>query len=362
MLSSLMKLRALQWAPLDALLPTPVSTPYGVVRTVGARRLLRFRSPTLSDAGAVAAPSRRGGDSSIELRAADRAPILLIPSLINRWTVFDLLPERSIVGALVGAGHDVFLLDWGCAQDEDRHLSWDDCAALVLRMQRLVARVTATPQSILMGYSSAGTLATICAALAPEQTRALVNIAGPIDFSRAGGMAHFADARWFDSGSIAAAGNVDPALLLSGFLALRPSQLLSDAAVLWSARHNNATVDERVGAAITRWAYDGVPFAARAYSDYISGLYQRNELYNGSHVVGGTRVQLERVTCPILSIIAQRDVIAPAPACLALEHRVSSRDTTRLEADGGHVSALVNAHAANVVYPGLLRWCARVSQ
>ncbi len=345
MLSSLIKIRSLQWTSLDSRLPSHARTPHGVVREHGAVRLLRFRRSRAADV------SPRLG----------QLPLLIVPSLINRWTVFDLLPQRSVIEALVDAGHEVFVLDWGVPADESRSLSWADHVRAVLRMQSLVHRTMKCSRSVLIGYSSAGTLATIAAALRPEQCAGLVNIAGPIDFSRAGTMAHFADARWFDADAIASAGNVHPGMLLSGFLALRPRQLLTDTAGLLRAMTPSASLDEQTAAAITRWAYDGVPFPAKAYAQYIGGLYQNNELVRGIHRIHDELVDLSAIRAPLLSITASKDVIAPASATLALAELVQSDDRTHLTAVGGHVSALVSAHAARDLYPALISWCDRVT-
>src|SRR4030095_7183905 len=71
-------------------------------------------------------------------------PILLGPSLINRWYVLDLRPGASLVEALVGAGFDVWLLDWGIPEPEDRYLDWD---TILRRLHRGGGRVQrATPQ------------------------------------------------------------------------------------------------------------------------------------------------------------------------------------------------------------------------
>ncbi|HEY6033035.1 MAG TPA: hypothetical protein VIV58_02215, partial [Kofleriaceae bacterium] len=40
-------------------------------------------------------------------------PILMVPSLINRWYVLDLGPTRSLIEWLVAQGHEVFCIDWG---------------------------------------------------------------------------------------------------------------------------------------------------------------------------------------------------------------------------------------------------------
>src|SRR5579859_3952990 len=49
-------------------------------------------------------------------------PVFLVLPLINRAYILDLRPGSSFVEHLLGAGFDVFLLDWGIPGDEDRTL------------------------------------------------------------------------------------------------------------------------------------------------------------------------------------------------------------------------------------------------
>ena len=81
-------------------------TPADVVHRENKWRLLRYRA-----------------------RAAGRAfatPILLVPSLINRHYVLDLIPGKSFAEYLVAQGWDVWVIDWGTPGDEDRVVTFDD--------------------------------------------------------------------------------------------------------------------------------------------------------------------------------------------------------------------------------------------
>ena len=67
-------------------------------------------------------------------------PVLLVPSLINRHYVLDLMPGKSFAEYLVGRGHDVYIIDWGTPGPEDRHLTFDDiCDGYLGRAVRAVA-------------------------------------------------------------------------------------------------------------------------------------------------------------------------------------------------------------------------------
>src|SRR5688572_28688097 len=145
-------------------------------------------------------------------------PVLLVPSLINRWYVLDLREGASLARALVEGGLDVFCLDWGVPEDEDRHLTWDDVVARLARAVRAVLRTTGADRISLLGYCMGGTLAGIYTALHPERVASLVDLAGPFDFAHAGMLGTMTDARWFDAAAVAAAGNVHPLQMQAGFV------------------------------------------------------------------------------------------------------------------------------------------------
>jgi len=309
-------------------------TPRDTVFTDGTAQLYRFRS----------SPAARG--SSL--------PVLLVPSLINRWHVLDLRTGASLAGALVDAGLDVFCLDWGVPEDEDRYLSWDDVLARLARMVRRVRRETGAPQVGLLGYCIGGTLTAIHTALEPDSVAALVNLAGPIDFSEGGFLRHMVDERWFDPEAISAAGNMSAAQMQAGFVALRPTSQLSK----WVSFFDRLTDPQRLEAfmALEEWASANIAFPAAAYSRYIRELYQQNALVRGEHAVSGRRVDLSRIHCPLLTVVTDRDVICPPAAAQALNDRSSSVDQSVLAIPGGHVGAVVGGSAPKELYPKLSAW------
>ncbi|MCC7539607.1 MAG: alpha/beta fold hydrolase [Deltaproteobacteria bacterium] len=305
-----------------------------VVMRDGPATLLRFRGS--------AAPRSR--------------PLLLVPSLINRWYVLDLRPGSSLVEALVSAGLDVWCLDWGVARDEDRYFGWDDVVARLGRAARRVRRTTGGGYGIL-GYCMGATVSAIHAALEPYDVRAFVNLAGPIDFSRGGRLTEMVDRQWFDAEAVADAGNVSPPQMQSGFVALRPTAQMAKWVGMVDRGH---ALEARASfEALERWASDNVPFPAEAYRTYIGALYQRNELARGEHHVAGRRVSLSQITCPLMTIVAERDVICPPEAALALETLVGSGERDRLVVPGGHVGAVVGSRASRRLYPALAAWLAR---
>lgn len=314
-----------------ALGPTPRDT----VFRDGTAELYRFRRPD----GAPPAPRR---------------PLLLVPSMINRWYVLDLRRGSSFVEALVNAGHDVYCLDWGVPRDEDRYLTWDDVLDRLHRVARFVRRSNDVESVGILGYCMGATLSAIHSALHPETVAALVNLAGPIDFGHAGILGEMVRPEHFDAEAVATAGNVRPTQMQSGFTAMRPTLGLSKLVGLFD-RMGDPKAREGFYAMET-WGNDNVPFPAAAYATYITELYQKNALVKGEHRVRGKRVDLGAIRCPVLTIGSERDTICPLPAARALNDRSGSADSTVLTVNGGHVGAVVGSRAGAELYPATAKW------
>jgi polyhydroxyalkanoate synthase len=310
-------------------------TPKDIVHREGTARLYRFR---------------RADDRPAEAGL----PLLLVPSVINRWYVLDLRAGASVAEALVNAGFNVYCLDWGAPEDEDRFLEWDDFQRRIGRMVRTVLRDSGASKLGLLGYCIGGTLTSIYAAQHPEQVAALVNLAGPIDFSHAGFLGEMTDPRWFDPDAIASAGNMSALQMQSGFIALRPtSQLSKVVSLLDKALDPEA---REAFQALDGWASDNIAFPAAAYATYITELYQQNTLVAGKHRVLGAPVDLGAITCPVLTVGTDRDNICPLPAATALNDRTSGPSKETFVISGGHVGAVVGAKASRTLYPKLVSW------
>jgi polyhydroxyalkanoate synthase subunit PhaC len=325
-------------------------TPKDTIGRYGTASLYRFRR-----GGAASAPLS-------ELAAPEpHAPVLLVPSLLHCWKVLDLRENASVAAALaVGAGRDTFLLDWGAPEAEDRFTSWDDLVGRLERAVRAVLRTTHARTVALVGYSMGATLCAISAARHPERVAALVNLAGPIDFAEAGRLREMVDPRWFDARAVTSAGNLPALHMRAGLSALNPLYSISKWVELLGHLH-----DEEACAsfhALEEWAAEEVDFPAAAYATFIEELYQRNLLVRGEHRVHGEQVDLSRITCPVLTVVAESDRICPAEAATALNRAVGSKTTEVFPVQGGHVGAIVGRRAATDLYPRLVGWLHRHSR
>ena len=308
---------------------TLTPTPKDTLLEDGPASLYRFRP----DPSAPEAPE-------------DALPLLLVPSMINRWYVLD--------PPLVASGLDVWCLDWGIAQDEDRYFTWDDVIARLARAVRKVLRVTGAPRVGLLGYCMGATVTSIYAALHPDKVAAFVNLAGPIDFSEGGFLSQSTNPEWFDVEAISEAGNVAPSQMQMGFVSMRPTAQIAKWVGLADRWSQPGFLDSFE--ALETWANDNIPFPAAAYRTYIKELYQENRLVKGQHYVWGRKVDLADITCPVLTVVTKRDTICPPPAAKALTELCSAKDNDVLTIPGGHVGGVIGSKARTILYPALVDW------
>lgn len=325
--------------PLDSLLallrrvprglPAVGQTPHTVAWAENKWRLLRF--------------------TPAERRYA--TPILLVPSLINRWYVLDLGPGRSFIEWLVARGHEVLCVDWGTPDDEDRYLTWDDIGGRYLgRAVRIAAREAG--RTHLLGYCFGGTLTTAYAAAFPEGIATLTALAAPVDFAHAGIMATWTRTASFDVGAIVdACGNVPWPLMQASFQLLKPTLNAAKLVTLLERAWDDEFLDGFL--ATERWGNDNVSFPGACYQRYIEELYRGNRLVAGTFAVCGRPARLPELRCPLLAIAFSGDHIVPLACAQPVIELAGSRDKQLIVERGGHVGAVVSRKAADRLWPAL---------
>ena len=289
---------------------------------------------------------------------AFRTPVLLVPSLINRWYVLDLLPGKSFAEFLSAQGHDVFVIDWGTPSDEDRFLSFDAIVDGYLgRALRVAARLGGAEQAHVLGYCLGGTLAAIHAAAHQERVASLVAVAAPIRFHDDGLLSAWSRTSTLDLGALVqACGNVPWQLMQSAFHLLRPTLSLSKAVRLLDRAWDDEFLDGFL--ALETWGSDAVSFPGAAYRRYIEDLYRGDQLVRGTFAVSGAPVRLSAIEAPTLAITFEHDNIVPWAGAKELVDRVGTNDKEWLHLPGGHVGAMVSRAAARSLWPRISAWWA----
>src|SRR5437763_1716264 len=119
----------------------------------------------------------------LDYGSARKAPaVFVIPSLINRYYVLDLLPEQSFLRHLAASGLRPFVVDWGEPGAAERGFTLTGYIAGPLDRALTKARDLTRGPVAVIGYCMGGLLALALALRRPRDTAALALLATPWDF------------------------------------------------------------------------------------------------------------------------------------------------------------------------------------
>ena len=273
-------------------------------------------------------------------------PVLFVPAPVSRYFIVDLLPGRSFAGHVAAAGFDVFVIDFGTPTTEDRYADLSYYVdGLVRRSVRVVSQLTGQAAINVVGYCLGGTLSLLYAALYPETVARLVLLTTMVDGDVEGGIAWVAHKMGLAGESYDHPRLVPAAEVKSWFEMLAPgsNSLVGRVTDLWD-RLDDPAARLRDVRTMATWVDDVVPAPGRLLAE----LYQkfgpgRNGLITGVVQVGDRMVELAAVQMPVLSVSAEKDLIAPPEGVDAITKVVPHAEVLRLP--GGHVGIVAGRTA-----------------
>jgi polyhydroxyalkanoate synthase len=315
------------------------TSPCDVILEKGTHRLLRYRRET---------PATRA------------VPVLFCYALINRHYILDLQPDKSVVQRYLERGFDVYIIDWGVPSDADRVLTLDHYVGGFLKeaVERILQEHR-RDRLHLLGYCMGGTMATLYAALHPGQIRTLTLVAAPIDFGGRESLLNlWADRKYFDVDTfIDLHGNCPAWFLQSLFLSVRPiANIFEKNVTFYEQMDDPRFISNYI--ALELWINDNIPVAGETFRQFVKDLFQENELVHGKFRLGGRRVDLGRITCPLLLLTAKKDHLVPPASTEGIRPHVGSVDIQSIKIDAGHVGLIVGGKAQSTVWPEATRWLA----
>ncbi|HEY1586229.1 MAG TPA: alpha/beta fold hydrolase, partial [Polyangia bacterium] len=283
-------------------------------------------------------------------------PILIVASLINRYYVFDLLPELSVIALLNRRGFDVYVLDWKSPGADGPSLGFADYVdGVIPAAAKTVAARHRGALPAVIGYCMGGTLSVMFAARHADTLRALCLLGTPVEFRLSGELYDLTDRRRFDADLLMdVLGNMPPSMMQSGFKLLNPFDAFNKMVALF----NDAGDADRVRhfVALESWLDDNIAFPGGVYREYIRALYQDDLLCKRTMRIAGTPVDLSRLTAPLLNVMALRDHICAPPSSRALMSLVGSTHKEAMEFDTGHIGLTTSRRSLAELWPRIADW------
>jgi len=290
-------------------------------------------------------------------------PLLFVFALVNRPYILDILPNKSVVSHFIKAGFDTYLIDWGTVTDADRYLTLDDYVNGYLRnVVRQIRKRTGSAKASLLGYCMGGTMSAMFTALYPESVKNLILLAAGIDFSTREGLINlWSDAKNFDIDAfVDDFGNCPADFLQSCFSMLSPVRNLLGKPVSLLERMDDAKFVEEF-LTMETWINDNVAVPGGVFRDFVKYLYQQNLLVKNQMQVGRHVVDLRRITCPVLNLLATQDTLVPPAQSVSFTQLVGSKDTKTIELATGHIGLAMGSAAQRELWPQAVAWLAERS-
>ncbi len=284
--------------------------------------------------------------------------IVLPPQAGHSSTVVDYSPQQSQIAMIRASGLTrVYALEWKPATVASKNVSIDDYLTVIDRSIRRMGG-----KANVVGDCQGGWLAAIYAALYPERINTLTLAGAPIDFHA--GESVISATTKVTAGTMGMApykalvalngGNMSGRAVLANFVGIQPQSEVSRQLQLLENIDDPTHVERyRVFEDWFKYTQD-VPGAF--YLWLVENLFWKNKLITGELEIGGRRVDMGAITCPVLLLAGSTDHITPPPQMFAAADVVGTpaKDITTRTATGGHLGLFMGRDALRHDWPPLM--------
>lgn len=269
-------------------------------------------------------------------------PHLIVPPQVNKYYVFDLAPEKSLVKYLVDNGFQVFMVSWRNPTPAHRNWGMDAYVGALLEAIEAVRDIAGSEDINLHGAcSGAMTLTSLLGHLAAKReglVHAATLMVALLDNTAESQLGLFATPQ-----AIAAAkGKSRVKGVLEGhemgrvFAWMRPNDLV------WNYWVNNYLMGNRPPAFdILYWSNDSTRLAARFHAELLDIFVGNLFTQPGAITVLGTPIDLSQVVCDKYVVAGITDHITPWKGVYNTA-RVFGGETEFILSSSGHIQSLIN--------------------
>jgi polyhydroxyalkanoate synthase subunit PhaC len=300
--------------------------------------------------------------------------LLIIYAPINRFHILDLNPSTSVVRTLLSNGIDVYLLDWGYPDKKDNMLTlkdyvdYIDDAVDAIKQSISKSYSSSTIKISILGYCWGGITSLIYTAFNQIKINKLILMATPIDFSKDNTTISMWSKSVDTDKIIDTFGHFDGYFLDYIFNIRNPVKFLfAKYFNLWKNLDNKEFVNTFFD--VEKWLHDTPPIPGELYKKIVNDCYKNNLLVKGNMKLderkiakeekedsNDNKININRITIPVLSIIAEKDDLVSPMSSLAINDYLESHEKKVLRHPGGHISLCISDQAHKVLWPKVSNW------
>lgn len=279
-------------------------------------------------------------------------PVVLIPSMVNKSDILDLLPDRSLLRWLAAQGFDPYLFDWGDPVQDGAQATFDDALA-----ERLVKAVESLNRPVLLlGYCMGGLFAAALSALRPDLVHGCLLLATPWNFhdERAAMKNRLSLMKPMAVPYMKQYSRLPDSWMQAVFATLDPEGTLRKFSSFTAMPEGDPR--EAVFVAVEDWLNEGIDLPASIATTCMEEWYERNLPFKGEWIVGGKPIVASDLKVPTFVVAAKDDRIVPPDSALAFaDQRVKGE---RLLCPTGHVGLIAGRHAMDAIWKPMADWFA----
>ena len=298
-------------------------------------------------------------DFSVDCHDDTVVPTLVLPPQAGHSsTIVDFSPQQSQMATIRANGLTrAYAMQWHPATSATTGTTVEDYVAVIARA---VAHIGGPVN--LIGDCQGGWLAAIYAALHPADVHTLTLAGAPIDFHADNAAIAVNTQLMTDTFGLApyraivaaGGGNMPGSAVLIGFIAIQPGAEVAKQLQLFNNLDNDGYV-QRYNE-FEDWFKHTQDVPGTFYLWLVEHLFQRNELIKGELVVGGDRVDLRRISCPLYLLAGATDNITPPGQVFAARDFVATpaEQVITETSTGGHLGLFMGREALRDQWPTLL--------
>jgi polyhydroxyalkanoate synthase len=276
-------------------------------------------------------------------------PLVIVPSVVNKFYILDLAPQSSFVRYYVSQGYTVFIVSWRSTSPALQHLTWDDYVEKgVIAAIEVASEIAKQEKVNALGYCVGGSLlACALAVLAAKRkypVSSMTQLIAMLDYSDPGEIGVYLGSSFLDQRlqALSRGGIVSGKELSRAFASLRANDLV------WSFVINNYLKGKTPYAFdLFYWNSDDSNLPGPMFASYLRDCYEENKLVQpGAMTVCGEPVDLSLIDLPTYIFNASEDHLVPWKSGYeSVKH--SGRDVEFVLGGGGHITGPVNPFSRN---------------
>lgn len=300
-----------------------------------------------------------------EARGGARPVILLVPPLMVTAEVYDIAPELSAVTALVEAGIDTWVVDFGAPEREEGGMSrtLDDHVQAVVEAVDRVRAVTGRDLH-LAGYSQGGMFAyQVAAYRGGEGIASVITFGSPVDIHKnLPNVASEVTARMIQAArpivdtTLTRVEGLPGALTSMGFKLLSARKEVGQFVDFVQKLHDRQALEKREARRRFLGGEGFVAWPGPALRKFIDEFVVHNRMLSGGFVIGGRTVTLSELRCPVLSFVGSRDEFARPQAVRAITRAAPHAEVFEVGLSAGHFGLVVGSTANRETWPTVIAW------